>query len=338
MQQLTGLDTSFLVMEAGGQLGHVGSLCLYDPKGLRGRSLAEAFGAAARGAAAPAAALPAPPRRGAARPRPPVLDRGSELRPRLPPPAHRGAAARRRPAARRARRAHPRAARSTARARSGRSYVIEGCANGLRRALHQDPPLHDRRRLGRGDDAGAARPHARGRRRSRPRESAEARGACRARSRCSRRGALGLARQPDRIARTAFRTVREPRPAGGALGAVARSARPRPPADRGRLPAPARAAGRRGADPADARAAHAVQPLDHAAPPLRRTSRCRSRDVKQREDRVRHHAQRRGDGALGVRAAPLPRDKDALPDDAAHRDGAGVGAQRGAEARATRIA
>ena len=32
MQQLTGLDTSFLVMEAGGQLGHVGSLCLYDPK------------------------------------------------------------------------------------------------------------------------------------------------------------------------------------------------------------------------------------------------------------------------------------------------------------------
>ena len=39
MQQLTGLDTSFLVMEAGGQLGHVGSLCLYDPKRLRGGSL-----------------------------------------------------------------------------------------------------------------------------------------------------------------------------------------------------------------------------------------------------------------------------------------------------------
>ena len=46
MQQLTGLDTSFLVMEAGGQLGHVGSLCLYDTKGLRGRSLIDAFGTA----------------------------------------------------------------------------------------------------------------------------------------------------------------------------------------------------------------------------------------------------------------------------------------------------
>jgi WS/DGAT/MGAT family acyltransferase len=46
MQQLSGLDTTFLVMEAGGQLGHVGSLCLYDPSGLRGRSLYEAIGEA----------------------------------------------------------------------------------------------------------------------------------------------------------------------------------------------------------------------------------------------------------------------------------------------------
>jgi WS/DGAT/MGAT family acyltransferase len=43
VQQLTGLDTTFLVMEAGGQLGHVGSLCLYDTKRLRGGSLVDAF-------------------------------------------------------------------------------------------------------------------------------------------------------------------------------------------------------------------------------------------------------------------------------------------------------
>lgn len=38
MDQLSGLDNSFLVMEAGGQLGHVGSLSLFDPRGMRGDS------------------------------------------------------------------------------------------------------------------------------------------------------------------------------------------------------------------------------------------------------------------------------------------------------------
>jgi diacylglycerol O-acyltransferase len=39
VQQLSGLDNTFLTMEAGGQLGHVGSLCMYDVKGLDGESL-----------------------------------------------------------------------------------------------------------------------------------------------------------------------------------------------------------------------------------------------------------------------------------------------------------
>ncbi len=39
MQQLSGLDNTFLTMEAGGQLGHVGSLCMYDVRGLSGESL-----------------------------------------------------------------------------------------------------------------------------------------------------------------------------------------------------------------------------------------------------------------------------------------------------------
>mgnify|MGYP007027441741 CR=1 FL=1 len=36
MQQLSGLDNTFLTMEAGGQLGHVGSLCMYDVSHLKG--------------------------------------------------------------------------------------------------------------------------------------------------------------------------------------------------------------------------------------------------------------------------------------------------------------
>jgi WS/DGAT/MGAT family acyltransferase len=42
MQQLSGLDNTFLTMEAGGQLGHVASLCMYDVSQLRG-SLYEAI-------------------------------------------------------------------------------------------------------------------------------------------------------------------------------------------------------------------------------------------------------------------------------------------------------
>jgi WS/DGAT/MGAT family acyltransferase len=46
MQQLTGLDTSFLTMETGGQFGHVGSLALYEVSGLGERSLYDAIGEA----------------------------------------------------------------------------------------------------------------------------------------------------------------------------------------------------------------------------------------------------------------------------------------------------
>ncbi|MDJ0786928.1 MAG: wax ester/triacylglycerol synthase family O-acyltransferase [Myxococcota bacterium] len=41
MQQLSGLDNSFLVMEAGGNLGHVASLSTFDTTGLGGRSFYE---------------------------------------------------------------------------------------------------------------------------------------------------------------------------------------------------------------------------------------------------------------------------------------------------------
>ncbi len=43
MQQLSGLDNSFLLMEAGGQLGHVGSLSFFDREGLGERSFKDAL-------------------------------------------------------------------------------------------------------------------------------------------------------------------------------------------------------------------------------------------------------------------------------------------------------
>ncbi|HXZ85458.1 MAG TPA: wax ester/triacylglycerol synthase domain-containing protein, partial [Myxococcota bacterium] len=43
MQQLTGLDASFLYMETGAQFGHVGSLTLYDPREAHEGSLYKAL-------------------------------------------------------------------------------------------------------------------------------------------------------------------------------------------------------------------------------------------------------------------------------------------------------
>ena len=43
MQQLSGLDNAFLLMEAGGQLGHVASLIMFDATGLPDRSFRDAL-------------------------------------------------------------------------------------------------------------------------------------------------------------------------------------------------------------------------------------------------------------------------------------------------------
>jgi WS/DGAT/MGAT family acyltransferase len=221
MQQLTGLDTSFLVMEAGGQLGHVGSLCLYDPKGLRGRSLAEAFGAALE---ARLHLLPPYRRRlvevplGLDRPywvEDPNFDLDYHLRHiAVPPPGDdqqlAGLVAR----------IHGRA---LDRARPlWEAYVIEGCANGLvaiYTKIHHCTidgvsgaemmqVLLDQSPTG---DAVV------------PAEPSEPTAAVPGSLEMLARGALGLARQPDRIARTVFRTVRDLGRQPGALGAVAKT-------------------------------------------------------------------------------------------------------------------
>jgi WS/DGAT/MGAT family acyltransferase len=221
MQQLTGLDTSFLVMEAGGQLGHVGSLCLYDPKRLRGDSLVEGFATTLE---ARMHLLPPYRRRlvevplGLDRPywiEDPNFDLDYHLRHiAVPPPGDD------RQLAALVARIHGRA---LDRARPlWEAYVIEGCANGLV-ALYTKihhctidgvsgaellQVLLDR------SPAGDAVPAA---------EREIAPEAVPGSLEMLGRGALGLGRQPDRIARTAFRTVRDLGRQPGAFGAAARS-------------------------------------------------------------------------------------------------------------------
>ena len=146
------------------------------------------------------------------------------------------------------------------------------------------------------------------------------------------RGVAGLLLTPARLAGTVFRTARSLWESSEALGAVAHTIGLDKLPARGRLAAAPGAAGGRRSDPADARAAHAVEPHDHAAPPLR-VLLAAARRLQAREDRVRHHAQRRGDGGVGLRAAPLPRGQGRAAERAAQGDGAGVGALREPEAR-----
>jgi WS/DGAT/MGAT family acyltransferase len=221
MQQLTGLDTAFLVLEAGGQLGHVGSLCLYDPKGLRGRSLAEAFSAAL---AERLHLLPPYRRRlvevplGLDRPywvEDPHFDLDYHVRHiAVPAPGDEqqlaGLVAR----------IHGRA---LDRARPlWEAYVIEGCADGLV-AIYTK--IHHctidgvsgaellQVLLDRSPSGDAVVPLAQ----QAPAESIP--GALEMLG----RGVLGLARQPDRIARTAYRTLRDLGRQPGAFGAAAKT-------------------------------------------------------------------------------------------------------------------
>ena len=152
MRQLSGMDVSFLNMETRSTFGHVSSLNLFDVAGLRRRRLLRGDRAARRRSPRPAAAVPASARRGAARPRPAVLDRGPRLRPRLPRAPPRRAAAWHAAAAQRGRQPHPRPP-----ARPGPAAVGAVRHRRHRRGshlghVHQGAPRHDRR-CGRSVDA-----------------------------------------------------------------------------------------------------------------------------------------------------------------------------------------
>ena len=96
MRQLSGLDASFVYLEAPRAPMHIGSIAIYDPidgagrrRHVQGDPRAHHVADAAR-AVVPREAAARP-----ARPRPPVLGRRSRLRPRVPRPPHRPAQARR---------------------------------------------------------------------------------------------------------------------------------------------------------------------------------------------------------------------------------------------------
>ena len=221
MQQLTGLDTTFLVMEAGGQLGHVGSLCLYDPSGLRGRSLYEAINDAFE---ARLSRMPPYRRRlvevplGLDRPfwiEDPAFDLDYHVRHiAVPPPGDD------QQLAALVARIHGRA---LDRARPlWELYVIEGCANGLV-AIYTK--IHHctidgvsgaellQVLLDRSPEGDAELPARRAIETEAVPSSFE----------MLARGVIGLALQPGRILGTARRTIRDLRQQEGALGAVART-------------------------------------------------------------------------------------------------------------------
>ena len=152
MQQLSGLDASFLYMETGAQFGHVGSLTLYDQGEARaGLAVPRAARHAARAPASCCRRSAARIVESAVRPRPPVLDRGPELRPRLPHPTHCGAA----PGTNEQLAelvSHLHASPLDRSRPLWQLWVIEGLENGQNRALREGAPLHDRRRVGGRDD------------------------------------------------------------------------------------------------------------------------------------------------------------------------------------------
>ncbi len=221
----------------------------------------------------PAAAVPLAAGRGPARARPPVLDRGPRLRPRLPHPRLGRAAARRRPPAGRDRRADLRAPARPHPAAVG-AVPDPRPAGRPRRAADQGPPLRRRRRVGQRDPRRAARPQPRG-----PRDAAGRR----RQGRRARAGRAGDARPradgpPDAAAaRAALGPDRDPEP-DRAAGRERLPRRPHVLARRGGRPPPARPRAQGPGDPrGDDRppAADVVQRPHLRPPPLlvRRSSR-----------------------------------------------------------------
>ncbi len=183
MQQLTGMDASFLYAETPRAHMAGGGIAIYDPSTAPGgrvtfkgildhidKRLHEAAGV-------PPAAGP-----GAVRPRPPVLDRGPRLRPRVPRPPHRPAEAGRLAPA-----VHPGGPPDLAPARPRPAAVGALRHRGARqrrrraagqlRARHQGPPRGHRRHVGHGDDDRHPRRQPDGRRRRRRRAVASGVGA-----------------------------------------------------------------------------------------------------------------------------------------------------------------
>ncbi|CAA9530904.1 MAG: Wax ester synthase/acyl-CoA:diacylglycerol acyltransferase, partial [uncultured Solirubrobacteraceae bacterium] len=273
----------------------------------------------AGGRAHPSAApVPLEARRGAVRPRPPVLGRGRPLRPRLPHPRDRGAAAGRRPPARRRREPHRRA---PARPRPPVVGALRhpGPLRRPRRDLDEDPPRGGRRRLRRGDPQHPARP-----RPQRPRHPAGARVRHRRGPPVAAPDARARDRRPAAPAGQGDRA--DPADRAQPRRAPRRAADPgsarHDPRGRDRAPLCLGQPGRRDPRPGrpGQRPAHALPGAGQRAPALQLRP-ALARPCQGDQERARHHGQRRrrrprrhGDAAV----APRPRRAARGP---ARRDG-----------------
>ncbi len=146
MDRLSGLDASFLYLESSAQLLHVCGVIVLDPETIPGGYDFEQVQGRARATDRRRADVPPQAQAGAARHRPPGLGHRRRLRHR-PARAPDGAAvARRRPRARRPVRAHGRHPAGPVPPAVGvRDH--RGPRVGQGRDLHQDAPLHGRRRV-----------------------------------------------------------------------------------------------------------------------------------------------------------------------------------------------
>ena len=158
MRQLSGLDASFVYLEAPRAPMHIGSVAIYDP--CTAPSGTVTFKGILEHITSRMPLVPSYREkllRGPARPRPPVLGQRSRLRPRVPRPPHRPAQAGRlapavhpgRPPARPRPRPRPPAV-GVLRDRGARQRRRR--AAGLVRHREQDAPRRHRRCVGRRDD------------------------------------------------------------------------------------------------------------------------------------------------------------------------------------------
>ena len=207
MDQLTGLDNSFLLMETGAALGHVGSYATFDASDLAQGEFYAAF----RKTLEERLHLLPPYRRKLAEV-PLGLDRPYWVEDEdfdldfhvrhiaVPPPGDREQQAAL------VARLH---SRPLDRARPlWEVYVIEGLADGQGGVLLEGPPRHDRRGLGLADDGEAPRPRSERGDVVEPPKTPWVADTTPSQGEMLMRGAAGAATHPGRMARTLYRTAR----------------------------------------------------------------------------------------------------------------------------------
>ena len=310
MEQLTGLDATFLYLETPSLHMHVSMAAIFDPSTVPG---GYSFDKVRDLVSSPSGAgpdLPAAAGRGALPPGPPLLGRRPDLRHRVPHPPRRGARAGRRGGAGPVRRRRVQPPARPHQAPVGDVHRRRP-ARGPDRPGDEDPPLHHRRGLGRRAAVAAVRPRARAHRLD-PSDGRP----CRVDEHLPsdlQLVAQSLGDAPDRPARDDQAGV-----AHGAGGAR-RPARP-------------------GAGIGTRRtAAHHPPHLAQRRPSRRtggwRSPRSPSRTPSGIKSALRHHPQRRGAGRVHRRAAPLPHRRRRAPRRPPRGDGPGVGGPDDADRR-----